>query len=92
MPPTLLATSQAHSKHQMLLSLNVSPKSQYLKCGGSLLLGSKMSCIKHKVRLRDGMALPTQIRLGVHPVESPRRPGELSLVAEPVHGVRKGGA
>ena len=92
MPPTLLATSQAHSKHQMLLSLNVSPKSQYLKCGGSLLLGSKMSCIKHKVRLRDGTALPTQVRLGVHPVESPRRPRELSLVAEPVHGVRKGGA
>ena len=93
MPPTLLATSQAHSKHQMLLSLNVSPKSQYLKCGGSLLLGSKMSCcIKHKVWLLDGTALPTQIRLGVHPVESPRRPGELSLVAEPVHGVRKGGA
>ena len=91
MPPTLLATSQAHSKHQMLLSLNVSPKSQYLKCGRSLLFGSKMCC-KHEVWLRDVMALPTQIWLGVHPVESPRRPGELSLVTEPVHGVRKGGA
>ena len=49
-------------------------------------------CCKHEVWLRDVMALPTQIRLGVHPVESPRRPGELSLVTEPVHGVRKGGA